>query len=476
MTTYEQKSKSSNPRVRKQCILQSQAWINNQLLESAYNDNRFLLYHLLRFPAVKPSQVVINEAFVRSVRNSHLQIAQLLACNDSGVCSIDEHGFEEACISAIEDQNIYSLQWLLNGRLGFPPPQRIVDEAFIELYLKGHPPSQPILSLCSLYATHTAKKHAEETAASRRAAIERHRRREAVFANRNERRLDIHAYNNTMVLSSSSSAPDPQELTGSAGEEHMDLHTTIRSDRSQRLRLNDAILLHMRQRVGEVTMSTASIQVEILDIISARLPEAAQDSALRIVGDVLNEQSNAIFAVTLTFIRNFYPQKADVWIHGFISESILVNSCNPGALERVVTGLRGLDDPGLDAIFAQAEAPQLAAMFLIGKFNIFSAESAAMNAKELAKELVVRGATGETTAGDAAKLLRDYAVAAVEAFGVDPNSFVARIDAIIEMLEDCYDSNLKPFVDAEIHCPEGGGLEVSSSAENGAMEFEDRVG
>ena len=139
-----------------------------------------------------------------------------------------------------------------------------------------------------------------------------------------------------------------------------------------------------------------------------------------------------------------------------------------------MTGLRGVGDPHLDAIFAQAEAPHLANIFLTGTFNIFgdsrdqrSAVRATSNARSLAQALVQRGAVMESSAETLTQILRDYAMDSIASFGENPVGYLDRINAVTEAVIDSFDSHLRSHFEEAIRDRQ------HREASDGGMSFQD---
>lgn len=65
--------------------------------------------------------------------------------------------------------------------------------------------------------------------------------------------------------------------------------------------------------------------------------ESMQDRAIALIGNILSTCNLPIIERTLQFLRQLPREATEIWIQGFLGESLIVNSCNPGALERVVT-------------------------------------------------------------------------------------------------------------------------------------------
>lgn len=156
-----------------------------------------------------------------------------------------------------------------------------------------------------------------------------------------------------------------------------------------------------------------------------------------------------------------------LWLKGFIGESVDMQSCQAGAIERCVTGLRGIGDAELDEIFRQAEGPHLARIFLLSSFNVYHAVlpsteahegkektleevRTTVNAVRLAKMLVGKGVTRLTSKAYVILLLEEYANLKISEFQVDPLQFQDSIDAVLSAVMDSYEDVILPFVDDEL--------------------------
>lgn len=231
---------------------------------------------------------------------------------------------------------------------------------------------------------------------------------------------------------------------------------------SGRRSLHETVLECIERRVHGVALPMDQITARMTSLITATFPTSEEQTrAMRIVAEGMNDRNERILGLTLNFLTsgNFPQSSQTLWLQGFLVESIAVNSCNPGAMERIVTGLRGVDDPELNQVFRLAEGPNLARIFLMGTFNVFfsedragSRESATRNAQHLARELVDRGATAQTTAEEAGALLLAYARAAVAEYGV--GNMDATVTPIIQSVEDGYEDFVQPHVLLEISARE----------------------
>jgi len=126
-------------------------------------------------------------------------------------------------------------------------------------------------------------------------------------------------------------------------------------------------------------------------------------------------------------------------------------------------GLRGIGDPELDHLFAQAEGPHLARIFLISHFNILHAQvpvigaaashapadevdRATTNARTLARELVKRSISPHSSDEAVFSALKSYAFEEISKFSVPLNDFLPEIEAVCEAVSESYEFVLKLFV------------------------------
>ena len=185
-----------------------------------------------------------------------------------------------------------------------------------------------------------------------------------------------------------------------------------------------------------------------------------------------------------------------------------LHSCNPGAMMRIVTGLRGVEDPELSELFRRAEGPNLARIFLRNTFNIYhekpnlipqyiemltskddlsevsesaagqeaisvdhaddagdqlvaegrvpehesvALDPAAKRAFKLAQLLVDRGITLTSPVEAVSDVLTLFASESVEGYGVELDEHSAFRDEIrmcVMSVMDCYEDALLPYVRA----------------------------
>jgi hypothetical protein len=223
--------------------------------------------------------------------------------------------------------------------------------------------------------------------------------------------------------------------------------------------LHDAVLRNLERRVGHNSLSATQINQLMGELIEANFTsQSAQASTMRIVSEGMSDENFRVLGLALQFLHTHHPHALGMWIQGFLAESIAVNSCREGAMERIITGLRGVEDPELQQIFAQAEGPNLARIFLTGTFNIYyssnderSMATARHNATHLAEVLVDAGVDADTTVEDVTQRLGEYARRRVAEYGVRVEDRQAQeIDRVVETVGDGYEDYLLPYVREEL--------------------------
>ncbi len=245
--------------------------------------------------------------------------------------------------------------------------------------------------------------------------------------------------------------------------------------------LNQLVLQCMERRTGGVAYSRDLIVERMSNLIFETFhSEEEQTRAVHIVSAGMTEENIRLLGITLSFLESFPPEDVAVWIQGFLVESIVVNSCNPGAMKRIITGLRGIADPELNALFRQSEGPGLARIFLNNAFNIYhvvdtaasdggavassvvaadasttgdsssSSSDAVRRAQQLAVVLVDRGITLASTQDQIAAALTSYAQESLTEYGVSLAAFERDIRMSVECVTDCYEDILEHYVRSEL--------------------------
>lgn len=250
--------------------------------------------------------------------------------------------------------------------------------------------------------------------------------------------------------------------------------------RTTRLTIYDAVVQNLEQRVGvQNILAPGQVTRIMAELIEEHFPTgAAQTRTLRYVSQDMGDANMRVLGLALQFLRLYHPGATGMWIQGFIGESVAVNSCHAGAMERIITGLRGLDDPELQHIFRRAEGPNLARIFLSGTFNIYQgsgdergAANARHNATHLATELVRRFITATSTEDEVREALGQYAAEGVASYGVEITTIMrGNIDAVVQTVLDGYEDCLLPYVREQLEQQQGDQPEQSAMQQGGGPD------
>jgi hypothetical protein len=165
-------------------------------------------------------------------------------------------------------------------------------------------------------------------------------------------------------------------------------------------------------------------------------------------------QTAADLSYVFSYLDTFYRSKIDLWMNSFITESLEAKngdgtSCQKGIRERIITGLRVLDDCELNAIFAGPEAHEMMKRFWVSLNFHDSAE----NAQRLANNLkespygVKRHSRTET----AATAFRRYVVDYIQSQGLSEDytdrntgdNYPEQINTMVDLFSDYYEEKIK---------------------------------
>jgi hypothetical protein len=492
--------------------------MNDFFIDAALGDRRYTLCHLLssnQFP--KPNITILNEAFVAVCRRKNYFVATILSEH------ISQDAFDEAFHLALEESDQETVHWLLSGRHGFQPSQERLENEYrkIRLSLYQQQYDRPlfrqnyrfvasgmlnrhfrILPLIESRVSSSTKQMIEDEIRAIQRLEQRRNRQRQLFHIQD---ADIHSYSAATIEPS----PDHLDEEGDemergeegergreeereANEEEEEEEEIIRPRRRDgKLSLNEVIIANITRRVAQLHDPTASgggdgtegeandedvdrTMTQLISLIRRYIPLNQQDAAVHLLGDILNNRSAKLFAITLQFLNSDLPlsssssssssrpshsQVMEIWIQGFLTESVVMHSCNPGALERVVTGLRGINDFELDQIFAQAEAPQLINIFLKSTFNLFyddnddqARDRGKRNSIKLAKELIHRREVSDVSMVSDVKVVQEklveYAMDVIKT--IDSNHgqrYEEEVLVIVEMVMENYDTHLRGFIE-----------------------------
>jgi hypothetical protein len=461
--------------------LRSKMWLNDSFKEVVMFDMRRVVEAFFSQPETTPDVAIINQCFVSAlIGRGYLSMAIILSEKVSQM-AIDE---SFASIKDLIEEGVDStvvldiLQFLVNGQNGFVVDIHLIDELYLNLSnykILGYEEVTRFLS--SLVSEDTRRNIKIEMLA---------KKQRTVFRERGHAITEIHSYSASQVhqveepadercLPSSSASGLAQSIADpdTPNATPIPLFRTSASARpqSRKFTLNDTVLETIKRRIPShwepYTHDRIHEVLSQLLTIDGEFTEQQQERALSYIESFLNGSSSEILGICLQFVESISPQGDNsiqlLWLRGFIGESIAANSCQMGAVERSVTGLRGIGDTALDNLFAQAEGPQLARIYLMSHFNVLHAHipsatasssegmseteiRATSNARTLAMELVRRSIKPNSSDGVVFAALKSYAIEEISRFSVSLDDFMPEIDAVCEAVSESYEILLKYFV------------------------------
>lgn len=470
--TFYRQLQSPLKHIKYEAILRSQSWINGLLLDGVFCNNKLLVHEILTLARdVRPQRNSIKDALIIALKDRNFTLATMLLSNGDDLIFIDGTTFDEVFSYFAEKSDVVAMKWMLRGLFGFVPSPALLDELYEVTSLQESPSHQPFLQLIENRVSTDVLLRVRGELHRRADRRARMFRRMQPFSARDP---EIHSYSAVSVNSSTGSssgatsgAVAPESAVHNramdagtvGGTDHTHIGNSPTHLANTRTSLNEAIWASIQRRVaGLQQIRSDRVYEAIVNLIQRAFEsDGAQDVAIDTLRRILAPEVLESLALTLTFLSTLpNPEEAHViWIQGFLGESVSARSCNPGAVERIVTGLRGIEDAELSRIFSQAEGPQLASIFLIGTFNVFygdsndrAKEKAVANAQTLAQEIVARGVTLQSTPEQVRVALLQYAVDTVATIGVEFGRVNARgaVDSIVDSVVDGYEDYLLQFV------------------------------
>ena len=209
--------------------------------------------------------------------------------------------------------------------------------------------------------------------------------------------------------------------------------------------LNDAIMEYVATRVvGKTLPKTESIKKALQTWINANYTARDQrDLAHHAVGKDWNVNTPHTLRKVMVFLQTYHPDKVDIWMRGFVDESINAFSSKPlscilGIDQRIVTGLRGID-PELDAIFMPPENVLLIKSFIRNKLNI----NDSANLHVIVSHLWDQGIRSDCNVEVAAPLFATFIKTEITSRGTITDDIRVIIAAVIDDFKIQYDEKVR---------------------------------
>lgn len=276
----------------------------------------------------------------------------------------------------------------------------------------------------------------------------------------NNLQMDIHEYSATLI-----NVEDTFDV-GESSQSEPNQNTSTRKT------LINTIIDYIKQKIRESNITLIEFQTIIQDIVLLIYElydtnDKRQQAIDKLTGGI-NSNSKEHLIYVYTFLHYFYHDDISensnivnhdtklIWIRGFLDESVLAHSCNPGVSGRIITGLRGLNNEFLNDIFFQVEGLKLLDFFISRLFNVYH-----YNNNELTNEkrecisnivnyCVNNGISSSSSEDDIKSTLNKYAKELTERefnnHSAIMRAFQEKIDVYVEALVDYWDDFIKPKI------------------------------
>jgi hypothetical protein len=423
------KFNSTNNQSSPMSKLLDQKKINDLAIESIYSNHLLIINRLLEgFYGLKPSQYTINQMFQIAIKRNKYDIAYILCNYKENKITVNINTINSIFIETVDDYNIDGVKWMLTNKIIFPDLELIEQVYFdyqIYIYENRIYTNNTMIELLQKYIR-----------------IETINRVNKYIRCLEERKARVRRTFNTFNAT--------------------EIHGYSRSNVHLRKNLNESVLEVINQKIqGMCVMSESEIFVFLTDKIREHVTIGKQTKALERIGQLLDSTTIELFGSVIVYLNTFYSSHIEVWIKGFIEESVQANSCHAGALERVVTGLRGISDNDINELFLKAEGPQLFRIFLKEGLNIFGLEPKYQaNHKRLIEQIKTDFASLNVTnsndkstlnklipSEDDVKIILDkYIRTSIESFGLSVEEHIMEAMTVIDLIVDSYESHILPYL------------------------------
>jgi hypothetical protein len=475
---------------------------HDMLLDSVFSGRNWIVSKLLgemyRYvPDESKLQSAVNDAFSEAVKRHSFVIANIIARRNrrgrlGGTLQVNQRGFDATFADSVDRMDIIAVTWLLSGQLGFAPAAETVESPYRDLALKlareslgyqlnesgnlvpisylrrsRHEYSDSLLTMTNILRARVGsevmdKSNFEIETESKLIQLKIRKQRIRAQIMRGGGVADIHSFSGAAVQMDTVAnfAADEGSAEGGGDDAAVAVDATDEPEpvpRTQggRKSLNKRILQYLKSKINEAASLQAypdldSITRRFVQIIGDEFADPhKEDAALRVIVSVLHNSSLDMFRTTLHYLdslpEEIRGQSVSLWISGFVSESITEHSCNAGMMERAITGLRGINDPELNRIFSQVEAPHLIRTFLTGVFNIYGKDSKARCA-HIVNVLTDKGVTAASSEEEATVALVQYARDSIRGYDENVERYEEEVQVMVESVMDSYSTDIRPLL------------------------------
>lgn len=468
--------------------MKNQRKINDLFIELFLNDNRLTAYRMLNLKREKiPSRYTINYVFSKCLLRKNYGFAEMLCDNSDQTLGVDIDGLNSVFENVVELLDIESVEWFLDQK-SIRPIQETIDKTYTNIGIKMYQDEHSIYNSYNFTGrlSYFERKNffkerkenqqkmktifkilsenvTQETIDKLKDHIKKEQSRRYRINNtfNGIHSTEIHGYSRMRVKTDETDEADNVNNVNNGIENTDNIGNTDDIDNientqilinpnniHQRKTINNAVFECIKEKTKKFDPLTEDdIFKKMIRMIKLHLPENKHSASIKKIENLLNSESMSQFGSVIMFLEKYHNDYIETWIKGFIGESIDQHSCDAGVLERIATGLRGIEDNDLNKIFLQAEGPQLLRVFLREGMNIFSNdEISKCNVNRIVKVLKSKGLTVNSKENEVREYLCEYMKESIIAFGLDPDEYFNNAEPIIDIIMDCYDTHLKPFI------------------------------
>ncbi len=276
------------------------------------------------------------------------------------------------------------------------------------------------------------------------------------FCNEGSTAHEIHDYSNRSAGQGSGNAQVKLiDAVLNAVKLKLNHHFTVLSKDELLIRINTWIDADREAEIKKYEREDAAIANTLkakknkvkTDIAEATFPAAFW-------GDTTAEETANALSAVFAYLDRFYSTRIGLWMGSFVTESVEAKngngtSCQKGIRERIVTGLRVLNDSELNAIFAGPEAFEMMKRFWVS----LNFHDDVENARRLTNNLKARpyGVTRHSTTKVAAIAFRRYIVDYIQSQGLSESyvntktrdNYPEQINTMVDLFSEYYDEKIK---------------------------------
>lgn len=413
-------------------ILKIQRKINDYFVDSYKYNHRLILIDMLN-KSILPTQNTIDQILYDALYNNNISLIEMIFINSFEAQKFS-FNINNIFLTLIRETcNVKSIEWCITNKIGIFPSFEVIDLAFYELsvlqydnlnqyYWRNNKNTSKIIELIKHLTSEQVyiklRKYIKNTG-----EISKH------FV---KVTTDIHQFSNQKIIDSSNG-----------------IHI--------RKSLNNSVFEYIKNKVKSLEntqtfipkRTESELYTKIIRLIHLYFSNENIENVINKFKNILNESSLDILDTSIRFLEMFHPEYVEEWINGFLRESIEMNSCTQGALERSITGFRGINDENLEFIFAQPERKQLLLYFLKEGLNLFDENLYRKNnnIQNIVKLLKENGVTKNTSERQIQGIIENYIKNHIISLGLEVEDNFDDAKVIIEIIMDNYEKTLQIFLE-----------------------------